>query len=106
MQLSYCRLMLVGGLPARSVQQFLSWRAGDFEIALRNNTNRRTAVVDCLCFSNHRRWLGENEVGERSIRQLGHVCRIAVHHFVQVMDYHPCYSCLWVEYGDRGHNSS
>ena len=106
MQLNYCHLMLAGGLPARSVQQFLSWTAGDFGIALQSNTNRRMAVVDYLCFSIRRRWLGKSVVGGRSIQRPGHVCMIALHHFEQVMDCHPCHSCLWVEYGGRGRNNS
>ena len=106
MQLNYCHLMLAGGLPAQSVQQFLSWTAGDFEFALQSNTNRRMAVVDYLYFSIRRRWLGKSVVGGRSIQRPGHVCMIALHHFEQVMDCHPCHSCLSVEYGGRGHNNS
>ena len=106
MQLNYCRLMLAGELPARSVQQFPSWLAGDFEVALQSNTNRRMAVVDCLYFLIRRRWLVNSVVGGRSTQRPGHVCMIGLHHFEQVMDCHPCHSCLWVEYGGRGHNNS
>lgn len=106
MQWSCCHLMLAVGLPARSVQQFLSWTAEDSEIALQSNTNRKMAAVDCLYFLNHRWWRGDSVIGGHSIQRLGRVCMIALHHSEQGVDCHPCYSCLWVEYGDRGHNNS